>query len=533
MRKINSAISRERLYSKLIDTFCILLSVASLFFLVDRIFIELGLARYAISTVEIMLYTVAVIFLFSALIWLKYRKPTKKQIEKTVALVDIKTNAECKLITCYEFIEKDFSFKEALFQDADKTITISDIDKVIYPKDRIFLKYAGICAFFALMLMAIVPAVSYEKPICDFYSSVQKGNAPITINFYDLSIGHIDNYEWDIGGIKYFSRDASHTFNKDGIFSVTLKVSGPGGKSGITKNNFITVLPASYPFSDFEFNPSTGRAPLSVKFTNLSKNADVYNWDFGDGQKSQDPSPVHVYAKPGKYTLTLEASRGSLKDTSVKKEALVVVSEKGVIADFVATPREGKAPLSVNFEDRSLGDISEHHWNFGVFNRDGLSSLKRPTYVYNLPGTYTVSLIVKGKDGESTVVKTHYIRVVDDKAGKGGFSIADFIRQLLNPQVSQQKPGEGHGKLFDAKSERPEIAKIPYGVKPIEKDGPLVEKDKKIFTKSDSKEDSKEIPYKEAWSLFNKAKEDTINSGHLPKELRDIVREYFEAIRPQ
>ncbi|MDX9750717.1 MAG: gliding motility-associated C-terminal domain-containing protein [Flavobacteriales bacterium] len=54
--------------------------------------------------------------------------------------------------------------------------------------------------------------------------------------------------------------------------------------------------------------PDTVCATLAVPFTNLSGGAASYLWDFGDGQTSTAPAPVHTYAQPGTYTVTLTAA---------------------------------------------------------------------------------------------------------------------------------------------------------------------------------------------------------------------------------
>jgi hypothetical protein len=47
---------------------------------------------------------------------------------------------------------------------------------------------------------------------------------------------------------------------------------------------------------------------VPVQFENLSLNADVYSWDYGDGNKdSLVTDPMHTYDAPGAYTVTLRA----------------------------------------------------------------------------------------------------------------------------------------------------------------------------------------------------------------------------------
>jgi hypothetical protein len=51
----------------------------------------------------------------------------------------------------------------------------------------------------------------------------------------------------------------------------------------------------------------------SVTFANSSTLASFYDWDFGDGEQSQEQSPKHAYAAEGTYTVTLKAYDGDKK----------------------------------------------------------------------------------------------------------------------------------------------------------------------------------------------------------------------------
>lgn len=68
-------------------------------------------------------------------------------------------------------------------------------------------------------------------------------------------------------------------------------------------------------------------APFSINFNNRSFNADVYNWNFGDGSFSSAVSPTHTYTLPGSYTVKLVASGGACGVDSIVYAGLVNISD--------------------------------------------------------------------------------------------------------------------------------------------------------------------------------------------------------------
>jgi hypothetical protein len=102
-------------------------------------------------------------------------------------------------------------------------------------------------------------------------------------------------------------------------------------------------------------------APL--QFTNTSVLADSYLWDFGDGTTSTDFAPVHTYALPGTYTVSLTASGGDCSYTTtmdITVEIGTAVSAVDGANDLAvwATPEHlvivhpfGSAPVNVDVYD--------------------------------------------------------------------------------------------------------------------------------------------------------------------------------------
>ncbi|GIK54865.1 MAG: PKD domain-containing protein [Chloroflexi bacterium] len=78
------------------------------------------------------------------------------------------------------------------------------------------------------------------------------------------------------------------------------------------------------------------------------------------------------------------------------------------VADFDGLPRNGPAPLPVNFINLSEGAYDSVLWDFG----DGVTStLTSPAHVYEMPGIYTVTLTVSGPGGSDTMIKPDFITV--------------------------------------------------------------------------------------------------------------------------
>jgi len=67
----------------------------------------------------------------------------------------------------------------------------------------------------------------------------------------------------------------------------------------------------SRPVTRFSFDTTERVAPVNIKFTNNSENADRYEWDFGDGNTSTAAAPEHRYIHSGNYIVKLKAYKGN------------------------------------------------------------------------------------------------------------------------------------------------------------------------------------------------------------------------------
>ena len=79
------------------------------------------------------------------------------------------------------------------------------------------------------------------------------------------------------------------------------------------------------------------------------------------------------------------------------------------VAAFSASPTSGKAPLKVQFTDKSTGTPTSWKWNFG--DKTSYSTAKNPSHKYSKAGKYTVKLTVKNAAGSNTKTMSEYIKV--------------------------------------------------------------------------------------------------------------------------
>lgn len=176
------------------------------------------------------------------------------------------------------------------------------------------------------------------------------------------------------------------------------------------------------PESSFEGVPTSGEAPLTVLFSDLSEAGSVniteWQWDFGDGSTSMLRNPSHIYAAPGSYTVSLTVTTSVGTHTALRRDYIQVVEKPN--ANFTAFPVSGGAPLTVSFADTSSpgsAPITAWEWNFG--DRSPIGTEQNPNHVYTAPGLYTVTLTVTTAAGTDKETKVQFVNVA-------GAPVADF-----------------------------------------------------------------------------------------------------------
>lgn len=86
-----------------------------------------------------------------------------------------------------------------------------------------------------------------DVPLADFSSSPTQGDAPLTVNFTDLSTGNPTGWNWTFGdGGTSSDQNTSHTYNDSGLFTVTLTAANDCDSDMVTKTEYISVTESQY-----------------------------------------------------------------------------------------------------------------------------------------------------------------------------------------------------------------------------------------------------------------------------------------------
>ena len=253
---------------------------------------------------------------------------------------------------------------------------------------------------------------SPNTPVTGFSASPTAGNLPLTVSFTDRSTGSPTSWKWVFGdGTNSTEKDPVHTFNKTGLFSVTLTENNANGSTALTKTNYIAVSGILYtPETGFSASPTSGNAPLTVSFTDQSTGSPAsWRWVFGDGTNSTEKNPVHTYNKTGLFSVTLTASNANGSNALTKTSYIAASGiSNSPVTDFSASPISGTVPLTVGFTDRSTGSPISWTWNFGDGNT---SKDQNPVHTFNKSGIYSVSLTGINANGSNTLSRSRHIAV--------------------------------------------------------------------------------------------------------------------------
>ena len=242
----------------------------------------------------------------------------------------------------------------------------------------------------------------------------EEGDDYLTIDFTG-SVGgaNVTSWSWDFGdGDTASGQSPSHTYSSVDTYTVRLTTTFSDQPDDMAENNVALEEPVLTPC--FTASATSGGAPLTVTFTDITAGTHDFTWDFGDGTSTDSTQSTvsHTFATPNTYTVTLSVNRGEASNSTEKSISVIYPTPTAL---FTSNVTSGDSPLGVKFTDQSTvsyGNITAWSWSFGDGNT---SALQNPENVFPKAGNYTVMLTVTAHSSPNfkynTITETGYIQV--------------------------------------------------------------------------------------------------------------------------
>lgn len=222
---------------------------------------------------------------------------------------------------------------------------------------------------------SVNPTGSLSEPPYAVFTGRDGGEGKILyLTFSDFSQGpyryylNVDKFGvgwgYDVPTVKIFNEDSlvytvTSTVIGPGDWWYVCDINGPGGEVTVI-NQWLESPPPGLlvknsqpPFAERIEVPGQASRGLS------------FHWDFGDGTYSDEQSPVHTYASPGLFTVTMTVSNGSYEVIETKSSYIQVggpwIPENSVLSVSV-TPNPAGEMIEVVWKDPAPGSGGEIYW---------------------------------------------------------------------------------------------------------------------------------------------------------------------------
>lgn len=271
--------------------------------------------------------------------------------------------------------------------DKIRTITVSQYFNCRDTSNYVPIKFSGAKAGFEI----VTDKVCFKSPVTLRDTSKSSAGNPITSWQWNFGDGNVQTSSQ--GGT------VNHLYANPGNYYVSLKITDAGG---CTSNSSVSQYVEVYGPKAAFYIPANVQLNTIVSFYNNSNTYGSPNttwlWDFGNGTRSTDYSPSYTFTQPGDYLITLIAVNPQTGCRDTAQQTITVKDfNTGFNTNVSFIGNYGQCPpVLANFYNTST-NYTRLVWNFG----DGtiLENQYAPSHIYNVTGTYIVTLKVYGFNG--------------------------------------------------------------------------------------------------------------------------------------
>ena len=308
------------------------------------------------------------------------------QIRDNTGLIDDISSGTTPAFS-YQFINatqaiKDFqitlltSLASGCFGDSTRTIRISPVPNSQFVIDTLQFD----CSVMRVRL------VSIQKGLLSYHWRITENGIPIVDATSTADqIEHVFNRPSSVSpdiAVQFFLDTRNFANCASPVTNRSINIPK---RDNINASFTATPVSQSLPASTISINNTTNPGPWT------------YQWDFGDGTTSTDPTiSSHTYGTFGVFTIRLTVTNNVCIETQAQQIEILAIPP---LVDFSYDPASGCVPLKVQFTNLSqFADPGTYQWDFGD---QSTSSMINPSHTYYQPGKYSVSLSASNITGQT------------------------------------------------------------------------------------------------------------------------------------
>lgn len=237
--------------------------------------------------------------------------------------------------------------------------------------------------------------IVHPNPVANFTFNDECFGTDIALNSTStVGAGVIQTYEWDVendGIVDYTANSENHGYSNPGTYTVNLFVETDQGCAD-NISQIVEVFPA--PNVDFSANPLCLGSPTD--FTDLTSIAGGtltgWDWDFDDGNVSNQQNPQNLFPNSGFYNVTLTVTSDNNCTNSVTNAVEIYDLP---VASFDVT--NNCVDQALDFQNTTAGNATVFEWDFD--DGSALNNQENPSHQYANAGNYNVTLIIATPEG--------------------------------------------------------------------------------------------------------------------------------------